>query len=205
MVPAILIVITIHEFSHALMAFRLGDPTAKALGRLSLNPIRHLDPVGTLLIVMTMLSGFGIGWGKPVPVDPRYLKPNPKSGMALVSAAGPLSNVLTAFVLYLPERLQPGFYANDQVWLLVQFVILWSVGLGTFNLLPLPPLDGFSVLLGLLPNRAAYSFSRLAQYGLGPLFVLIMADSFLHLGILAAILGPVQNVIFTFVTGGSFF
>lgn len=195
------IALTVHEASHAFAAYRLGDPTAKALGRLSLNPLVHLDPLGSLLIVMTMLTGFGIGWGKPVPVDSHYLRPNPKMGMALVSAAGPLSNILTAFVLFLPVRLGLDVYSNDLLAGLVTTVIQLSVLLGCFNLIPLPPLDGFSILLGILPARQAYSVSRLAQYGLGPIFVIIMADSWLHLSILSRVLGPVVNAVYSLITG----
>ncbi len=204
-VAAILIAITIHEFSHAFIAYQLGDGTAKALGRVSLNPLVHLDPFGTIMIILSVFSQFGIGWGKPVPVNPSYLKPNPKTGMALVSAAGPLSNILTAFVLFLPVRLDLFSYDNDAIAALVQYIIMWSIGLGAFNLLPLPPLDGFSIALGILPRSLAFSFGRLAQYGIGPLMLIIIADSYFHLGILQVVLGPVYSAIGALVTGRPFF
>ncbi|MHB1131696.1 MAG: site-2 protease family protein [Chloroflexota bacterium] len=194
---AFVVVITIHEASHAFVAWRLGDPTAKSLGRISLNPLVHLDPMGTILI---FLASFG--WGKPVPVDPRYLKPNPKTGMALVSLAGPLSNVVLAFLLYLPIRLgADSFTGVPEVDRLFITIISISLLLAAFNLLPLPPLDGFSVLLGLLPYSAARQFAQLERYGLGPVFLLIFADSFFRLGILASILGPIQDALASVVTG----
>ena len=200
-IAAILIALTIHEASHAFAAYRLGDPTAKTLGRLSLNPLVHLDPMGTILIVFTMLAGFGIGWGKPVPVDPRYLRPNPKTGMALVSLAGPLSNVLTAFVLYLPVRLGMDVYTSDIAAGLAGTLMQLSIWLACFNLIPLPPLDGFSVLLGLLPPGPARSFGRLAQYGLGPIMLIVIADSYFHLGILQAVLLPMARLVSGLVMG----
>jgi Zn-dependent protease len=202
---AMVIGITIHEASHALAAYRLGDPTAKALGRITLNPLAHLDPMGSILMVTTMLAGFGMGWGKPTPVNPSYLRPSPKTGMALVSAAGPLSNILTAYILYLPERLNLNLYNNDIVAGVVGTLISLSIGLACFNLIPLPPLDGFSIVLGLLPARQAYSFGRLAQYGLGPIFLLIIADSWFHWGILNAVLRPVMQVVASLVTGRPMF
>jgi len=203
MVPAILIVITIHEFSHALVAYSLGDGTAKSQGRLSLNPLVHLDPLGTLMLVLSMLSRFGIGWGKPVPVNPNRLSPGPKTGMALVSAAGPLSNILTAFVLFLPVRFSLPVYNNDVVATLASYIIQWSIGLGAFNLLPLPPLDGFAIVLGILPNSAARSFGRIAQYGIGPLMLILVADWVLHVDILGLAMRPLLTVISAFVAGGT--
>jgi Zn-dependent protease len=158
-IPAILIAITIHEFSHALAATALGDYTAKSLGRLTFNPLKHLDPVGTIMIMFTAIAGVGIGWGKPVPVNPYNLRIGAKTGMALVSVAGPVSNILTAVILVLPLRLGYNLYTNETVLLVVYYTVAISIGLAVFNLLPLPPLDGFSVALGALPYGIAYSKS----------------------------------------------
>lgn len=193
---ALLVGITVHEFSHALVSWRLGDSTAQRLGRLSLNPVRHLDTVGTLMILVA-----GFGWGKPVPVDPSRLRGNPRSAMALVSLAGPFSNIITAFLLgglfrtgiisYTPFL--PGSPTADPAALL-SIVVLMTISLNlilaVFNLLPLWPLDGFKVVLGLLPTDPARSFARLQPYGPVILLGVIFLDLALGLGILSAVLGP---------------
>jgi Zn-dependent protease len=190
-VPAILIAITIHEFSHAAAAYALGDPTAKAEGRLSLNPLVHLDPLGTLMIVFTAIAGVGIGWGRPVPVNPYRMRVSPRAGMALSSLAGPASNILTAFLLVLPMRLDLFSYSSlGRVEDVIYYVVFISIGLGAFNLLPLPPLDGFSVALGVLPRAAASALGRLAQYGPGVLMAVLMIDWFTPIPVLNTLLRP---------------
>ena len=162
--------LTIHEAAHAFVADRLGDPTARKLGRVTLNPLAHLDPAGTLMIVFASIFGIGIGWGKPVPVNPNNLRPDAKTGNAIVAAAGPVSNLLLAAVLSL--LLARGFESEILATVLFYTVIV-NVSLAVFNMLPVPPLDGFSVLLGILPNGPAYSLSRLYQYGPGILLLLV--------------------------------
>lgn len=163
--------ITLHEAAHGWMANRLGDSTAKMLGRLSLNPIRHIDPVGTILVPMVMfaLSGFIFGWAKPVPVNTRNLK-NPRKDMAVVAAAGPASNLLMAcawaviwkLAYLLPESL---------VWMAVPMALMGQVGvlfnliLMILNVLPIPPLDGSRILAWLLPPRLAMQLDRMEGYG----------------------------------------
>lgn len=188
--PAILIAITIHEFSHAAAAYALGDRTAKSMGRLSLNPMVHLDPMGTIMIVFTAIAGVGIGWGKPVPVNPYNLRYGGRTGMALVSAAGPASNLLTAFVIALPLRANPFAYDVEPFAGFALALLGISIGLAAFNLLPLPPLDGFAVALGILPRPLAQSFGQLAQYGPGVLLLILFADWTLHLGILSTLMRP---------------
>lgn len=200
-VPAILIAITIHEASHAFAAYRLGDMTAKSLGRLSLNPLVHLDPMGTAMIIFTVINGFGIGWGKPVPVNPYRLQMSPKTGMAIVSAAGPASNILTAFVLALPLRTGWFDYGEGWLWLMVYYLILISIGLAVFNLLPLPPLDGFKVAVGVLPGAAGRSFAQLEQYGPALLLLILFADWFFRLGILWTVLSPLRRLVQALVFG----
>lgn len=200
-IPALLIAITIHEFSHAFAAYRLGDSTAKALGRLTLNPLRHLDPVGTIMILFTAVAGVGIGWGKPVPVNPYNLRINPKNGMALVSLAGPVSNILTAFILVLPFRLGIEVYTNATVLLIVYYTIAISIGLAVFNLLPLPPLDGFSVAIGALPYRFARVFARLEQIGPGLLMLLLLASWYTPFNLLGLLLSPLRRVVEMLVFG----
>ena len=168
---ALLAGLSIHEASHAFIADRLGDPTARRLGRVTLNPIAHLDPAGTLMMIFSAIAGWGIGWGKPVPVNPNNLRPDPKTGNAIVAVAGPVSNLLLATVVAVFVQLGLGGVIPRD---LLDTVIYVSVSLAVFNMLPLPPLDGFSVLLGLLPNGAAYSLSRLYQYGPMILLALIV-------------------------------
>lgn len=166
-VSAVLICIMVHEVSHGLAAYLLGDPTAKASHRLSFNPLRHIDPFGALMMVVA-----GFGWAKPVPVDMRYFK-NPKSGMAITALAGPLSNFLLAYLALtvyfgiLPYALRSGGGALLSGLLdFLAGLALLSIGLGFFNLIPFPPLDGFKILGALLPNRLYYTALRFERYGM---------------------------------------
>lgn len=176
---ALLTAITIHEFSHALMADRLGDPTAKLMGRLTLNPLAHLDPLGTLFLLFAR-----VGWGKPVPVDPFNLR-NPRRDSALISLAGPAANLILATLLSFLLRLLPSlpsslsFYSQKNfVYLLLQSfflpMIFLNVGLAVFNLLPFGPLDGFKIVGGLLPKNLAYQWDELENYGLFFLLLLLL-------------------------------
>lgn len=195
---AIIICLTIHETSHGLAALALGDPTAKAQRRLSLNPLHHIDPIGTLMMLVA-----GFGWAKPVPVDMRYFK-HPKSGMALTALAGPVSNFVLAYVAVLLYTLvwgfstgggmvAPGEVAAAGMTFLLTLGYL-SVGLGIFNLIPFPPLDGSKVVEGVLPDRIYYTILRYERVGV----VLLMAA--LWLGVLDVPLhlarGAVMEVIF---------
>jgi Zn-dependent protease len=183
---SLLIAITVHEFSHAMMANRLGDPTAKRLGRLTLNPIKHLDPLGTLMLFLV-----GFGWGKPVPINPNYFRMNPRRGMAVSALAGPLSNFALAALLGVLVRTgvvdwqyQLSF-SWDPSWVaanIVSYVILYNIILGVFNLIPIAPLDGFNIAVGVLPRRQAEALARLQQYG--PLILLL----FVFLGYLTGFL-----------------
>ena len=177
---ALLIAITVHEFSHALMSDRLGDPTARRLGRLSLNPIKHLDPMGTLML---LLAGFG--WGKPVPVNPHNFRIESRRGMALIGFAGPLSNLVVAALLgilvrldvvawHSPWQYEP-FYYWDAGWIaadIIGYVIFLNLILAVFNLIPIAPLDGYNVAVGVLPRRQAYAWAKLERYG--PLILLAL-------------------------------
>ena len=192
-VVALLLALTVHEAAHALVANRLGDPTAKKLGRLSLNPLVHLDPMGTIMIVMSSLSGFGFGWGKPVPVNPRKLHYGPKTGMALVAFAGPFSNLaLAAFSSSILHSELPSLAWQFQI---LSVLVIVNVVLAVFNMLPIPPLDGFRVLLGILPNRPAYALARVEQYGPAILLLFVFFGGGLLRGFLTFFSNPIFRML----------
>lgn len=179
--PPILMALTVHEASHALVAWLRGDPTAKQAHRLSLNPIRHLDLAGTLVFFVTAWFGAGFGWAKPVPVDGRRLH-NPRRDMIWISAAGPVSNLAFAVLisLVLAGLIHLGLFAEYALWkwFLGEMMILGitvNVILAFFNLIPLPPLDGSGILTGLLSPRAALRYQQFSRYG----FLILLALIFL--------------------------
>lgn len=176
--PIILICLTVHEAGHGLAAYLLGDKTAKQSGRLSLNPLRHIDPIGLLMMLL-----FGFGWARPVPVDPSRFK-HPKTGMALTALAGPLTNILTAAVLSL---IMPLFHSPVAQWL--QTGIEFSIGLAAFNLIPIPPLDGSRILMLILPEKLAWKWASLDRYG----WVILMIAS--YAGLLNAPINAIQTAI----------
>ncbi|MDH7485130.1 MAG: site-2 protease family protein [Anaerolineae bacterium] len=195
---ALLICIDVHEFAHAWAAFRLGDDTAQRMGRLSLNPLVHLDPLGTIMILLSSLTGFGIGWGKPVPYNPRNLRLDVRTGGGLVAVAGPVSNLLLAILIALPLRLLPvGALPEGLGWDILTALARINIGLAVFNLLPIFPLDGHSVLLGALTavgtrwaQRWADLWARWQVLGPNLLILVIIADNFLPISILSGILSP---------------
>ncbi len=159
-VPAVLLCLSVHEACHGYMAYALGDPTAKHAGRLTLDPIRHLDPIGTICLLF-----FHVGWAKPVPVNPGNFK-HPRRDIALVSLAGPVSNFLLALValfLYYPLRLAESSIVMT-IALMLYMVAVISIGLGVFNLIPVPPLDGSKILLSFLPRKYEWKFAQYQQY-----------------------------------------
>jgi Zn-dependent protease len=168
-VIAIVLGITVHEFMHAYTAHRLGDDTARLLGRLSLNPMAHLDPFGTLLLVLA-----GFGYGKPVPFNESRLRTT--LGVTFVALAGPLANVALAALCALPLRFGSASLLGDAYVQILEAIVLWNCVLAIFNLVPIPPLDGANVVYGLLPPRQQYSWRTYQQYG--PfllLFILLLA------------------------------
>ncbi|MFA6981822.1 MAG: site-2 protease family protein [Patescibacteria group bacterium] len=162
---ALIISITIHEFSHALASHLLGDSTAKSMGRLSLNPKAHLDPMGTLLLLFA-----GIGWGKPVPFNPLNLR-NPRRDSAIIAFSGPLSNFVLAILISLTLRV---FGSGGMVAGFLHLVVFYNLILCFFNLIPINPLDGFKVVAGLLPQELFYQWMQFAPYGSYILLFLVL-------------------------------
>jgi len=200
----LLMAITIHEFSHALVAYRLGDPTAKRMGRLSLNPLVHLDPLGTLMMVITALTGIGIGWGKPTPVSPWNLRPGRRLGMGIVAAGGPISNVLLALALAVVVRVAYALHLvlPASVIPVLGVIIGLNVGLAAFNLLPLPMLDGFHILMGIVASIRArwaydlsYQLERVEPHGPMILLVLILLPRVLRIDLLGLLVSPVYDLL----------
>ena len=191
---AAILCICVHESAHGLAALALGDPTAKQQGRISLNPFRHVDLVG-----LVMLAVAHVGWAKPVRIDPRYFK-NPKAGMALTALAGPVSNFLLAFITgfiaalsYFGYVLHPGSRVLSYLSEFFYYATMISCGLGVFNLIPISPLDGSKVLYAFLPERAYFTLMRYERYGMFLLIALVM------LGAFNGILGPAVNAVSDFV------
>ncbi|MCK4451474.1 MAG: site-2 protease family protein [Anaerolineae bacterium] len=203
---SLLIAIDVHEFAHAWVANELGDPTARYQGRLSLNPLVHLDPMGTMMMLFSVFSGFGIGWGKPVPVDPRYLRRGPRVGMAMVAAAGPLSNLMLAAIVAVPIRL--GLTMSWSLLNLLLILISVNISIALFNLLPIPPLDGASILRGILSTiraRWAYQVSdaldRMQVQGPIIFLLLIIVDQVLPISILGLVLGTPYRLLYRLILG----
>jgi len=162
---ALIISISIHEFSHAFAAYKLGDSTGKNMGRMTLNPKAHLDPIGTIFLIL-----IGFGWGKPVPFNPSNLE-NPKRDSAIISLAGPLSNFILAVVLSLVIKLVS---VNSIPGAFLYLTIMYNLMLGFFNLIPLGPLDGNKIVYGILPDKLAVQWVDVQRYGVFILLFLIM-------------------------------
>jgi len=198
--PPILMAVTFHEVAHGYMADRLGDPTARLAGRLTLNPIKHLDVVGTLIFFVTRM----IGWAKPVPINPYNLR-NPKKDMIWVALAGPCTNLALAVVCaFLYHMMAPNIGAganllSHNVTVVLVFMlraaVIVNVGLAVFNVIPIPPLDGSRVLAGILPPEAALAYSKIERYG----FIVLIALVFT--GVLDHVIFPVIRAIIGLLLG----
>jgi Zn-dependent protease len=198
----LLFAISVHEASHGWAALKMGDPTAHQLGRITLNPIRHIDPIGTILfplMLIVMRSPFLFGWAKPVPVNPLNLK-NPRKDNLIISIAGPVSNIAVAVVAFIILKiilnLNPSlFYGGgfgkllSPIIQILYLTILLNVILAVFNLIPIPPLDGSGVVMGLISEEAAEKYEQIRPYGFFILILLLMT------GLIGRILGAVQQFV----------
>jgi len=195
LIPILLISLSFHEFLHGYASYRLGDPTPKINGRLTLNPLAHLDPVGSLVLILTRR----FGWAKPVPINPRYYE-NPRKGMMIVGIAGPGANFILASLFAIIIRLLLNFNpytlssgSNSLSYLFVQFLFMAisiNLSLGFFNLIPIPPLDGSKILRGFLPAKFDKYFYKLE----GPAGMVVLVI-LLYTGIIWRIIGPLINLV----------
>lgn len=196
-IPAVLFAITIHEYAHAYVAHRLGDPTAYFAGRLTLNPIKHIDPIGAIVFLLARF-----GWAKPVPVDAARLGPK---GMRLVSLAGPMSNVIVAIISgiiarFIPTQIQ---FFIPLFWIIYLSFVL-NITFAIFNLIPIPPLDGSHILETSLPLRYRFQYRRIAVYGPIILICIIIADRMFDIGILWGWIGPIIRSLSLILVGSSY-
>ncbi len=176
--PSVLIALSFHEYAHGLVAYKLGDPTPARSGRLTINPLAHLDIVGTLMLLL-----FRFGWAKPVPIDPINFK-NPRRDIILVALAGPLMNFILAVIFAIPLRF--GIFGSEVVGKFFFNGLLINLALMVFNLIPVPPLDGSKILYGILPERVVYQLERFERYGMLLLLFLI-------------VIGTINNIMYPIV------
>ncbi len=206
-IPPLLVAMVLHEVAHAYIAYRLGDPTAKNLNRLNLNPIVHIDPIWTLLVPGLLIlssSPFVFGAAKPVPVDPRYFK-DPRRGMMWVAIAGPIINfilaIISALLFFLAILVVPeDFYLAKLIFTWLVYSVMINLVLGLFNLLPIPPLDGGRIMVGILPLKLAIKYAQIERFG----FILVIA--LIYFKVPEMFLGPVldwvQKMLFLIASNG---
>lgn len=190
-VPAIIVALTFHEYAHARVAYAFGDTTAKDANRLTINPLKHLDIAGTLLLIFA-----GFGWAKPVPINPYYFQGDRKKKIMLVSVAGPVMNLLEALVgaviLSLLYHSSLGYNSFFQyIFMFLSYYILINIVLAVFNLIPVPPLDGSKILMGLLPDSKLHIILALERYGMLILMALVL------FGVVGKIISPITSIIYS--------
>ena len=196
LLPGLMAALVLHEVAHGYVAYRLGDPTARSMGRLTLNPLKHLDPLGTIAFFI-----FSFGWAKPVPVDPRYFE-NPRKGMLLTAVAGPCTNFGLAALFAAVMHLCMAFPFSQgtlteqiivPVYLIAQAGVFVNLILGVFNLLPIPPLDGSNVLAYFLPPELAHKFMSLDRYGFVILIGIILAGRLAGYSLIGQVIFPIVS------------
>lgn len=203
LVPPLLFALTVHEWSHGYAALRLGDPTAKLLGRLTLNPIAHLDPIGSILLILPP----HFGWAKPVPVDPRYLR-DPRRDMMWIALAGPVSNVILALVFGTILRVVAALPVTElgtagmAAVHMIRASVYLNLVLAMFNMIPIFPLDGSKVLTGLLSREHAERFLAFERYGPMVLFGIILLGAFSGMSLIGRLILPAVWTLGNFFTGG---
>ena len=199
LIPVIIFALSFHEFSHGWMAHRYGDPTAKNAGRLTLNPMAHLDVFGSMALYF-----MGFGWAKPVPVDPRYLA-NPKRDMMRIALAGPVSNLIVALIsgILLSILLRFGLIGNQSTLVVVLIMSLQiNLVLAIFNFIPIPPLDGSRILEGLIPYKYHNELAKFEYYGPRVLMGLILLSMFTRFNIFSVIISPIMTIFLKLFTFG---
>lgn len=199
LIPVIIFALSFHEFSHGWMAYRYGDPTAKNAGRLTLNPMAHLDIFGSLALYL-----MGFGWAKPVPVDPRYLA-NPKRDMMWIALAGPVSNLIVALIsgILLSILLRLGLIRGQSSLTMVLIMSLQiNLVLAIFNFIPIPPLDGSRILGGLIPYKYQNELAKFEYYGPRILMGLIILSMFTRFNIFSVIISPIMTIFLKLFTFG---
>lgn len=196
----LLFAITVHEVAHGWVASKLGDKTAMIMGRLTLNPLKHIDLIGTILVpgILLLLGGIVFGWAKPVPVTYENLN-HPKRDMAIVAAAGPIANLIMAIIWAFIAKLGTILVQNDFSWApALKYMglagILYNLILMILNLIPIPPLDGSRIVTGFLSARAAFKYNRLEPYGFFVLLILLVT------GVLWFIINPILTLLFSVIT-----
>ncbi|SHH06744.1 site-2 protease family protein [Tepidibacter thalassicus] len=190
-IPGILLAVSVHEFGHGAVAYLLGDDTAKNEGRLTIDPIKHIDPIGFLMLIIAHF-----GWAKPVPVNSNNLK-NKRLGMFLISLAGPVFNIIMAIITLHILNFEHFYIEMYAVHRILVNIVGINIGFAVFNLLPIPPLDGSKILLSILPNKLQYYYWKYENIGTIVLFFLVFTDKIGY--ILTPILNIVRNLIFTFI------
>jgi len=194
----VLFALTIHEFSHGYAAYKLGDDTAKRAGRLTLNPLKHLDPIGTIMLFIAK-----IGWAKPVPINPYNFK-NIKRDTALVSLAGPLANFISAIAFSIIFNLLYSPTASQNIFILIIFYTIFiNIALGLFNLIPIPPLDGSKIFGAFLPDRLYYKFQQFERKGMFLFIAIILISNFAGLNIIGGVILPPIRFFVRMLTGVS--
>jgi Zn-dependent protease len=202
-IPPFLLALTVHEFAHGLIAEKFGDPTARMMGRITLNPLPHIDPIGTIILPAFLImfrSPFIFGWAKPVPVNPFNLR-NPKRDMIWISLAGPAANLIFAFICGLILRVSLLFSSSGPIIVMLAWGVIIGLVLAAFNLIPVPPLDGSGILKGLLPDRMQEGYAKYERFG----FIILLGLFTIGQPIIALFVFPFVGIFSWLFTGKTMF